>query len=158
MCSNGWDEVTASLQLVAHLDGEALNVAMLVPESQRIPPGVLLKTLSAHYASPGRLAKYKRQFERMTRPPGDDPAAFTIELETLARKAFVDMDASVRLQLVRDRLIIGQGNCALRRHLDSVGPDTPIAEIVDRCRVWESHKEINYGRVVNHEPNRPRRF
>ena len=76
VCSNGWDEVTASLQLVAHLDGEALNVALLVPESQRILPGVLLKTLSAHYASPGRLAKYKRQFERMTRPPGDDPAAF----------------------------------------------------------------------------------
>ena len=67
VCSNGWDEVTASLQLVAHLDGEALNVALLVPESQRVLPGVLLKTLSAHYASPGRLARYKRQFERMTR-------------------------------------------------------------------------------------------
>ena len=59
VCSNGWDEVTAALQLIAHLDGEALNVALLVPEIQRILPGVLLKTLSAHYASPGRLAKYK---------------------------------------------------------------------------------------------------
>ena len=134
VCSNRWDEVTASLQLVAHLDGEALNVALLVPESQRILPGVLLKTLSAHYASPGRLAKYKRQFERMTR-------SFAIELETLAQKTVVDVDASVRLQLVRDRFIIGQGNRALRRHLDSVGPDTPIAEIVDRCRVWESHED-----------------
>ena len=76
VCSNGWDEVTAALQLVSHLDGEALNVALLVPETQRILPGVLLKTLSAHYASPGRLAKYKRQFKRMTRPLGDDPAAF----------------------------------------------------------------------------------
>ena len=140
---------------MAHLDGEALNVALLVPESQRILPGVLLKTLSAHYASPGRLAKYKRQFERMTRPPGDDPAAFAIELEMLARKAFVDVDASVRLQLVRDRFINGQENRALRRHLDSVGPDTPIAEIVDRCCVWESHAEINSGQVDNHEPNRP---
>ena len=83
------------------------------------------------------------------------PAAFAIELETLARKAFFDVDASVRLQLVRDRLIIGQGNRALRRHLDSVGPDTPITEIVDRCRVWESHEEINSGRFVNHEPNHP---
>ena len=104
---------------------------------------VLLKTLSAHYASPGRLAKYKRQFERMTRLPGDDPAAFAIELETLARKAFVDVDASVRLQLVRDRFIIGQEHRDLRRHLDSVGPDTPISDIVDRCRVWESHDESN---------------
>ena len=156
VCSNGWDEVTASLQLVAHLDGEALNVALLVPVSQRILPGVLLKTLSAHYASPGRLAKYKHQFERMTRPSGHDLAAFAIELETLARKAFVDVDASVRLQLVRDRFIFGQENRALRRNLDSVGPDTPIAEIVDRCRVWESHEEINSGWVDNHKPNRPR--
>ena len=139
VCSNGWDEVTAALQLIAHLDGEAINVALLVPEAQRILPGVLLKTLSSHYASPGRLAKHKRQFERMTRPPGDDPAAFAIELETLARKAFMDVDASVRLQLVRDRFILGQENRTLRRHLDSVGPDTPISDIVDRCRVWEGH-------------------
>ena len=55
VCSNGWDGRTAALQLVAHLDGEALSVALLVPESQRIQPGVLLKSLSAHYASPGRL-------------------------------------------------------------------------------------------------------
>ena len=41
VCSNGWDEVTAALQLIAHLDGEALNVALLVPETQRILPGVL---------------------------------------------------------------------------------------------------------------------
>ena len=34
VCSNGWDEVTAALQLVAHLDGDALNVALLIPESQ----------------------------------------------------------------------------------------------------------------------------
>ena len=106
--SNGWDEKTAALQLVAHLDGEALSVALLVPVAQRIQPGVLLKSLSAHYASPGRLAKYKRQFERMIRPSGDDPAAFAIELETLARKAFVDVEASVRLQLVRDKFITGQ--------------------------------------------------
>ena len=36
--SNGWD-VTA-----AH--GDALNVALLVPESQRVLPGVLVKSLS----------------------------------------------------------------------------------------------------------------
>ena len=144
VCSNGWDEVTASLQLVAHLDGEALNVTLLVPDSQHILPGVLLKTLSAHYASPDRLAKYKRHFERMTQPPWDDPAAFAIELETLAQKAFVDMDVSVRLQLVRDRFIIAQGNRALRRHLDSVSPDTPIAEIVDRCRVWEMSRRDKF--------------
>ena len=125
--------MTAALQLIAHLDGEALNVALLIPEAQRIRPGVLLKTLSAHYASPGRLAKYKRQFEIMTRP--------------LARKAFVDVDASVRLQLVRDRFIIGQEHSALRQRLDSVGTDTRSQTFVDRCRVWESHDE-SYSRLM----------
>ena len=155
VCSNGWDETTASLQLIAHLDGEALNVALLVPEAQRRRPGVLLKTLSVHYASPGRLAKYKRQFEWMT-PPEDDPAAFAMELETLARKAFVDVDATVRLQLVRDRFITGQEHHTLRRHLDSVGPDTPISDIVDRCRVWESHEEKVARPTAEHEPTVPR--
>ena len=39
--------------------------------------------------------------------------------------------------MVRDRFIADQRSCGLRRHLDSVPPDTPIREIVDRCRVWE---------------------
>ena len=105
VCSNGWDKLTAALQLLAHLDGEALNVALLVPEGQRRRPGVLLETLSAHCTSPGRLAIYQRKFEQMTRPPGEDPAVFAIALETLARRAFTDVDASVRVQLVRDKLL-----------------------------------------------------
>ena len=32
--------------------------------------------------------------------------------------------------------------CSLRRHLDSVEPGTSIRDIVDRCRVWESHAEF----------------
>ena len=31
-CLNGWDDVTAALQLLSHLDGDALNVALLVLE------------------------------------------------------------------------------------------------------------------------------
>ena len=31
--SNGWDDVMVALQLLSHLDGDALNVALLVPES-----------------------------------------------------------------------------------------------------------------------------
>ena len=38
----------------SHRIGEALNVALLVPESERVLPGVLLKTRSTHYASPGK--------------------------------------------------------------------------------------------------------
>ena len=123
---------------------------------QRRCPGVLLETLSAHYTSPGRLAKHRRQFEQMTRPPGEDPAAFAIALETLARRAFVDVDAAVRLQFVRDKFITGQKQRALRRHLDSAGPDTPISSIVDKCRVWESHEERNSRPRAECEPGNSR--
>ena len=43
VCSNGCDDVTAALQMLSHLDGDALNVALLVPESRRVVPGVLIK-------------------------------------------------------------------------------------------------------------------
>ena len=33
--SNGWDDATAALQLLSHLEGDALNVALLVLESRR---------------------------------------------------------------------------------------------------------------------------
>ena len=41
-----------------------------------------------------------------------------------------------------NKIIDGQVECALRRHLDSLGPDTPMADIVDCCRVWESHRDV----------------
>ena len=135
VCSNGWDGVTAALQLLSHLDGDALNVALLMPESQRVAPGVLINSLSEHYGSPGRLAEYQRQFRRAFRRPDDDPSIFAIELETLARRAFADIDSSIQLQMVRDRFIDGQAECALLRHLDSFGPKTPMQNIVDSCRV-----------------------
>ena len=63
VCSNGWDDVTAALQLVSHVDEDALIVALLIPESRRLVPGFLLKSLLDYYNSPGRLAEYKRQFQ-----------------------------------------------------------------------------------------------
>ena len=52
VCSNGWDSVAAALQLLSHLDGDALNVALLVPETQRVLSGVLVRALLEHYGSP----------------------------------------------------------------------------------------------------------
>ena len=100
---------------------------------------VLIKSLSDHYISPGRLAEYKCQFQRAFRRPGDDPSIFVIELETLARRAFyIDITPLIQLQMVRDQFIDGQAECVLRRHLDSLGYDTPMADIVDCCRVkWK---------------------
>ena len=45
--------------------------------------------------------------------------------------------------MVWDRFVTGHRECELRQHLDSFPPDTPIREIVDRCRVWECHSNVN---------------
>ena len=58
--SNGWDDAMAALQLLSHLEGDALNVALLVPLSRRTSRTGLVDTLSAHYGSPGRLADYRQ--------------------------------------------------------------------------------------------------
>ena len=80
--SNGWDDATAALQLLSHLEGDALNVALLVPVPRRALPGVLVDALAAHYGSPGRLADYRHQFEKISWTTGSDPSIFAIELET----------------------------------------------------------------------------
>ena len=67
---------------------------------------------------------------------------FAIELEMLARRTFMDIDTLIQLQMVQARFIDGQAECALHRHLDSLGPNTPMADIVDCCLVWESHREV----------------
>ena len=139
--SNGWDSDTAALQLFSHLEGDTRNVAHLVPLSRRLSQSGLVDARTAHYGSPGRLVDYRRQFERTTRTVGEDPAIFATALESLAVKAFGDMGQTARLRLIRDRFIAGHSNCDLRRHLDSVPPETPIRDVVDRCRIWESHAD-----------------
>ena len=52
--------------------------------------------------------------------------------------------ARAQTRMVRDRFISVQHSCGLRRHLDSVPPETAIRQI-DRCRVWESHSEQKRG-------------
>ena len=114
-------------------------------------PGFLVNSLSDHYNSPRRLAQYRVSFRGHF-----DPSIFAIELETLARRAFVDIDPLIQLQMVRDRLINGQAECALRRHLNSLGPDTPMADIVDCSRVWESHIELASGHQIGTDRQSPR--
>ena len=118
--SNRWDDARAAFQLLSHLEGDALNVALLVPVPRRA------SRVSAHYGSPGRLADYRRQFEKTTRTAGEDPSIFAIALHTLAVKAFGDMGQAARLRLIQDRFIAGHSGCELRRSLDSVPPETPI--------------------------------
>ena len=112
-----------------------------------------MDALTAHYGLPGRLADYWRQFERTTRTVGEDPAIFSTALETLAVKAFGDMGQTGRLRLIRDRFIAGHSNCDLRRYLDSVPPEAPIRDVVDRCRVWESHADPAVRQVGKPSPD-----
>ena len=98
--SNGWDDATVALQILSHLQGDALNVALLVSMARQTSRKGLVDALSAHYGSPGRLADNRRQFEKTTRSAEDDPSIFAIALETLAVKAFGDMGQTARLRLL----------------------------------------------------------
>ena len=149
--SNGWDDATAALQLLSHLHDDALSVALLIPMPRRASRRELTDALSSHYGSPGRLASYRREFDKTERKPGEDPANFGITLETLAVKAFGDIGQMVRLRLIRDRFIAGHESCELRRHLDCLPPDTPLRDIVDRCRVWESHSDSSVSGLCGQE-------
>ena len=97
-------------------------------------------------------ADYRRQFEKTTRTAGEDPSLFAIALETMAVKAFGDMGQTARLRLIRDHFIVGLSSCELRRYLDSVPLETPIRDVVDRCRVWESHVDPEIRRVSKPGP------
>ena len=127
-------------------------MALLKPMPRRASRKELTDALSAHYGSPGRLANYRREFDKTVRKSGEDPSNFAIALETLAVKAFGDMGQAARLRLIRDRFIAGHGSCELSRYLDCVPSDTPLRDIVDRCRVWESHADTEVRRVSKPMP------
>ena len=137
---NGWGDATAALQLLSHLQGDALNVALLIPMPHRASRKELTDALSALYGSPGRLANYCLEFDKTVWKSGEDPSNFAIALETLAVKTFGDMGQAARLRLIRDRFIAGYGSCELHRY------------IVDRCRVWESHADHEVRRVSKPMP------
>ena len=139
--SNGWSSDTAALRLFAHLDDEALQVALLMPDRIRERWKDLVEELSAYYNTPGRLAVFPRQFENVHRRPGLDPATFATELGILALRGFSDMKEKARDLIVRNKFSAYQQSCDLRRQLDSAAPETLIGDIVDSCRIWESHAE-----------------
>ena len=70
-----------------------------------------------------------------------DLATFASEFGILAVRRFGDMGKRARDSMVRDKFIAAQRNCGLRRHLDGASSDAPIWDIVDSCRVWESHSD-----------------
>ena len=73
------------------------------------------------------------------KPPEQPGNNFATALEMLAVKAFGDMGQTARLRLIR--------------HLDSTPPETPIRDVVDRCRVWESHADPAISRTRKPTPD-----
>ena len=63
------------------------------------------------------------------------------------------MGHMARLRIIRDRFIAEHASCELRRHF-GVAPETPIRDIVDHCRVWESHADSDNRRGSRPGPER----
>ena len=55
-------------------------MALLIPMPLRASRKELTDALSSHYGSPGRLANYRREFDKTVRKPGEDPSNFAIIL------------------------------------------------------------------------------
>ena len=126
MRSNGWDDATAALQLLSHLEGDAFNVALLVPAARRAMRVGLVGALTEHYGWLPQTVWTKDPHSR------GRPLYFCDRIRV---KAFGDMGQTVQLRIICDRFIAGHGSCELRRHVDSVSPETPIRDIVDRLVV-----------------------
>ena len=144
---------TAALQLFAHQDGEALHVALLMPDKIRERWKDLVSGLSEYYTTPGRLAVFRRQFENAYRRPGVDPATFATELGILAVRGFADMNRKARDLMIHNKFIAAQRSCELRRHLDGAAEEASIGNIVDTCRIWESHTETEFVGSVRRDPD-----
>ena len=82
-------------------------------------------------------------------PTGIGPS--NVRNRILAIQGFEDMKEQAQDTMIRDKFIAGQRQCALHRQLDGFAQDTPIGEIVDSCRVWESHSESDRIFTVNCE-------
>ena len=59
------------------------------------------------------------------------------------------MGQTAQLRLIQDGFIAGHNSCDLHRHLDSAPQETPFRDVVDRCRVWESHADPEINRTRN---------
>ena len=74
-----------------------------------------------------------------------DPATFAMELGILAVRGFENMGERARDLMIQNKFIAAQQSYELRQHLDGASADASIGDIVDSCRVWESHTEAGHS-------------
>ena len=109
--------------------------------------------LSEYSTTPGRLEVFRQHFENAYRRPGVDPATFATELGILAVRGFADMNRKARDLMIRNKFIAAQRSCELRRHLDGAAEEASIGNIVDSCRIWESHTETEFVGIIRRDPD-----
>ena len=65
------------------------------------------------------------------------------------------MGQTTRLRLICVWFIAGHSSCELRRHLNNSPPppETPTRDVVDCCRVWESHADPAVRQVSKPSPD-----
>ena len=119
-------------------------MALLVPVEERERCTTFVRGLSDYSNSPGRLAAVRWRFESAIRRPGINPATFATGMGILAMQCFDNMGERACGLMIRNKFIAAQPSRALCRHLDGASAEASIGDIVDSCRVWESHAEDGY--------------
>ena len=68
-------------------------------------------------------------------------------------RGFADINEKARALMIRNTFIAAQRSCELRRHLDGAAEEASIGNIVDSCRIWESHAETVFVGSVRQDPD-----
>ena len=69
------------------------------------------------------------QFENAYRRPRVDPATFAMELGILAVRGFADMNRKAWDLMIRNKFIVVQRSCELRRHLDGAAEEASMGTL-----------------------------
>ena len=100
--------MAGEIKLFVHLEGEALNVALLMPEGEHTTLEGLLQGLLSYYNSPERLAVFRRRFDIVTRREGGGPLCVCYGIIDFSGSRFGDIGPQARTRMVRDRFISEQ--------------------------------------------------
>ena len=105
-----------------------------------------------HYGSPGRLADYRRQFERTTCHEGEDPVDICHRFGDTCRGCLGTWART------HDCDLYGTGSSSVTRFAHYVDALTGSARDPHSghcgCRVWESHADTGIRRIIKPVPER----
>jgi len=120
---NRWDDEDQLAQLATSLSGTALEIYADMPtRTQRHLPDLLV-ALRRRFAPDGREAKYRAELLSCSRVD-EAPDIYGQRLERLARRAYPDMTANQRDEIVLDHFIEGQSSDKLREVMVVAYPKT----------------------------------